>query len=435
MAQTLTATEIGSGPTKENRQLEQIVLSEVLVDDTSGGVGRIYDELSNSVDKKQWFQFKSLTRDLIKLSSTSNEDGDKSVLQQVLLYDGDEGTCTPLLVAVCRQSAPLDVVRMIVNSPDTASFQEFMVFKTDKKTGRTALHEAVVHGASVAVLKCLLDAAHNVLAAQLGVFMEKLQHVAAEEKDKNGEKKEGKGSTSSPSSRRSSASSGTNPSCVFPSLLELDLDSHSPLHDALTHNCGLEMIDMLIQYDEKLQQYNRRSTLPAVLQTNADHAVPLYLACEQAVGKAGASSLNATPVLKHLILCTYRSHMLRKQAGRVSPFSLALSTSGSTLLRAALETCVYMGQYAHKVLRLVAEHVPDQLWQWYKPEDGGQKKMLLDWVNTVMSEPVASPIDAMRKMSIQDKNYKALKTVGDDGQPGKTVDTESIAEDRPKKRK
>jgi hypothetical protein len=106
--------------------------------------------------------------------------------------------------------------------------------------------------------------------------------------------------------------------------------------------------------------------------------------------------------------------MLRNQAGRVSPFSLALSTSGSTLLRAALETCVYMGQCAHKVLRLVVEHVPDQVWQWYKPEDGGHKKMLLNWVNTVMSELVASPIAAMRKMSIQDNNYKALKTVGDD---------------------
>jgi hypothetical protein len=124
--------------------------------------------------------------------------------------------------------------------------------------------------------------------------MEKLQDISAEEKDKNGENKEVKGSTSSPSSRRSSAFTGTNPSCVFPGLPEMDVDSHSPLRDALTHNCGLEMIDMLIQYDEKLQQYNRRSTLPAVLQTNADHAFPLYLACEQAVGKAGASSLNAT---------------------------------------------------------------------------------------------------------------------------------------------
>jgi len=397
----------------------------------------IYSDLKRLINLQQWMQFKAKFRDLLALPNLKKEGN--GVVRKVLLPSKRLKGKPSLAVAACQQAGlPLDVVRLLVNSPEILPFQEELLFETNPETNRTALHEAVVNGTSVAVVKCLLDAAQNVLATQLGVFLASRSQRADISEPVLKEESSIRTGNGAHSDEHEEAEH------IFPSLLQMDPpEMNSPLHDAIQLNRGLELITMLVQYDEKLQQYNRRkpTTMPVILQPNTELQVPLYIACERAIGISGATSLSSTPVLKYLILATYRTHMLRDPQARVSPFSMSLLNSPSILLRATLKCTPYMGEHSHKVIKLVAEFVPSQLWQYYKPDDGGPKKMLIDWVQKVISEPVPSPIGAMRRLSITEKKYhsypKTAQTSSNDDEVGSTdsVGGEDAAGDKKTKKR
>jgi len=444
MPHALIATEPGLNPGNDDHPLSSYFDKLDAANGISADLGLIHAELRGLIEQQRWYEFKFALQELIKTSELSstldrtflltdkNEDigphskpGSVSLLQQVLVYQAEEPHFPSLLVACCRKSPPLDVIRLMVNSPAIMNFQEHLLFARDYETGRTAFHEAVVHGASFAVIKCILDAAQNVLATQLESFINWKKDIATgllQHKSSDVEE-----NSVSPSA---SQDGNLDSMFIFPSLLENKSHLNSPLHDAVKQNRGLEIIELLVRYDEKLQQYNRRITTPALLQTNDENVIPLYLACESAVGLSSADSPSCVPVLKHLILCTYRAHVMLKQSNRVSPFSLSLSKSSSSLLKAAIETSQYMGEHAHGVIQIVVEHVPDQLWQLYKPEGSQEKKMLLYWVNKTLQEP---PTNEMRIMSLYKNRYHEFQTQNHEDSDPPVSELEM--EDRRNKRK